>query len=99
MKVEYSKLFVKAAYKLSGKYKTSLQRIISDTIAANHLTDIPNCVKMVGLQNAYRIRMGDYRLIFIFKVVEQVVFFELLLTRGEVYQKANEMKLRRKEKE
>lgn len=99
MKVEYSRQFVKAAYKLSSKYKTSLQRIISDVLAANHVNEIPNCVKLVGLQNAYRIRMGDYRLIFIFKVVDQVVFFELLLSRGEVYQKANEMKLRRKEKE
>jgi len=99
MKVEYSKQFVKAAYKLTGKYKISLQRIISEVLMVKDVTDIPNCVKMVGLQNSYRIRMGDYRLIFIFRVVDHIVLFELLLSRGEVYRKAHEMNLRKKEKE
>ncbi|MDP2335703.1 MAG: hypothetical protein Q8N05_04480 [Bacteroidota bacterium] len=99
MNVEYSKQFVKAAYKLTGKYKISLQRIISEIILVKDLADITNCVKMVGFQNSYRIKMGDYRLIFIFRVVDQVVLFELLLSRGEVYRKEHEMNLRKKEKE
>ena len=78
MKVEYSKQFVKAAYKLTGKYKISLKRIISEVLLAKDVADRTNCIKMVGFQNSYRIKMGDYRLIFIFKVVDQVVLFELL---------------------
>jgi len=99
MNVEYSKQFVKAAYKLTGKYKQSLQKIISEVQLANDVTDITNCIKMVGFQNSYRIKMGDYRLIFIFKIVDQVVIFELLLSRGEVYRKEHEMNLRKKENE
>lgn len=99
MKVEYSKQFVKAAYKLTGKYKISLQRIIAEVMQAEDLAGLTNCVKMVGFQNSYRIKMGDYRLIFIFKVVDRVVIFELLLSRGEVYRKEHELNLRKKETE
>jgi len=99
MNVEYSKQFVKAAYQLTGKYKISLQRIISEVILVKDVADITNCIKMVGFQNSYRIKMGDYRLIFIFKVVDQVILFELLLSRGEVYRKEHEMNLRKKEKD
>lgn len=98
MKVEYSKQFVKAAYKLKGKYKTSLQKIIAEVVQAKDATEVTNCIKMVGLQNSYRIKMGDYRLIFILKVLDQVAFFELLLSRGEVYRKGHEMNLRKKDK-
>ena len=99
MNVEYSKQFVKAAYKLTGKYKISLQIIIAEVMQANNVADLTNCIKMVGFQNSYRMKMGDYRLIFILKVVDQVVIFELLLSRGEVYRKEHEMNLRRKEKD
>ena len=99
MKVEYSKQFVKAAYKLTGKYKISLQRILSEVLLAKDMADLTNVIKMVGLQNSYRIKMGDYRLILVFRVVEQVVIFELLLSRGEVYRKLHETNLRKKEKD
>lgn len=99
MKVEYSNQFVKAAYKLTGKYKISLQQIISEIILVKNLAEINNCVKMVGFQNSYRIKMGDYRLIFIFRVVDQVILIELLLSRGEIYRKEHEMNLRGKEKD
>ena len=99
MKVEYSKQFAKAAYKLSGKYKISLQRIITEVKEAEALTEIANCIKMAGLSHTYRIKMGDYRLVFILKVVDDIVFFELLLSRGEVYKKEYETTLRRKEKD
>lgn len=58
MKVEYSKQFVKVAYKLTGKYKISLQRIIAEVKQANDVADITDCVMMVGFQNSYRIKMG-----------------------------------------
>jgi mRNA-degrading endonuclease RelE of RelBE toxin-antitoxin system len=99
MKVEYSRQFVKVAYKLTGKYKISLQRIIAEVKQANDVADITDCVRMVGFQNSYRIKMGDYRLIFIIRVVDQVVLFELLLSRGEIYRKGHEMNLRKKDKE
>lgn len=99
MNVEYSKQFVKAAYKLTGKYKISLQRIISEVMQANDVADLTNCIKMVGFKNSYRLKMGDYRIILVFKVVDHVVIFELLLSRGEVYRREHELNLRKKEKE
>ena len=63
MNVEYSKQFVKAAYKLTGKYKITLQRIISEVMQAKDVAELTNCIKMVGFQNSYRIKMGDYRLV------------------------------------
>jgi len=99
MNVEYSKQFVKAAYQLTGKYKLSLRRIIAELIQAKDVKDLTNCVKMVGFRNSYRIKMGDYRLIFIFKVVDDIAIFELLLSRGEIYRKEHDMNLRKKEKE
>jgi mRNA-degrading endonuclease RelE of RelBE toxin-antitoxin system len=99
MKVEYSKQFVKAAYKLTGKYKISLQRIIAEVMQADDVADLTNCIKMAGFQNSYRIKMGYYRLIFILQVIDRVAIFELLLSRGEVYRKEHEMNLRKKEKE
>lgn len=98
MKVEYSKQFVKAAYKLNGKYKRSLQKIISEVVQAKDVAEVTNCIKMVGLQNSYRIKMGNFRLIFIVQVIDQVAFFELLLSRGEVYRKGHEINLRKKDK-
>jgi mRNA-degrading endonuclease RelE of RelBE toxin-antitoxin system len=99
MNVEYSKQFVKTAYKLTGKYKISLQKIITEVKQAQNIVEVTNCVKMVGFHHSYRIKMGDYRLIFIIKMVDNVAIFELLLSRGEVYQKEHEMNLRKKEKE
>ena len=99
MKVAYSRQFVKAAYKLTGKYKKSLQRIIAEVMQADDVVGLTNCMKMAGFQNSYRIKMGDYRLIFIFKVVDRVTIFELLLSRGEIYRKEHEMNLRKKEKD
>ena len=99
MNIEYSKQFVKTAYKLTGKYKISLQRIIVEVMQAKDVADLTNCTKMVGFQNSYRLKMGDYRLIFIFKVVDGIAIFELLLSRGEINRKEHELNLRKKEKD
>ena len=99
MIVEYSKQFVKVAYKLTGKYKLSLQRIIDEVKTANDVSEVTDCIKMVGLQQTYRIKMGDYRLVFIVKMLDNIAIFQLLLSRGEVYKKGYETILRKKEKE
>jgi len=98
MKVEYSRQFVKAAYQLSGKYKVSLQRIISEVKLADNLSDVADCIKMAGFKQLYRIKMGDYRLVIILKIIENVTIFELLLSRGEIYKKGSATLLREKEK-
>ena len=54
---------------------------------------------MVNYDNVYRIRIGDYRAFFIFhvKVVDDVVMFEYLVSRGQAYTKEMMRKLREKD--
>jgi mRNA-degrading endonuclease RelE of RelBE toxin-antitoxin system len=99
MNVEYSRQFEKAVYKLTGKYKGSLKRIILEVKKAKSISEVSGCTKLVSLKQSYRIRMGDYRLILLLKMVNDTVIFEILLSRGEIYNKENKISLRRKEKE
>ena len=68
MKVEFSKTFIKAASKLSGKMKTSLQSTILEVENAQRIDEITDCKKLVDFQYVYRIRVGGYRAFFIFHV-------------------------------
>ncbi len=99
MNVNYSKQFIKASKKLSGKYMESLRLLIIEVKKANDISELTNCKKLSGLANSYRIRLGDYRLVFILKIVNNIAMFELLLSRGEIYKKEHELNLRRKEKD
>jgi mRNA-degrading endonuclease RelE of RelBE toxin-antitoxin system len=96
MNVEYSRQFVKAAFLLTGKYKESLRRIVMEVKHSDNLTGIKNCVHMVGFQHAYRIKMGDYRVV-LQKKQENLAVFELLVSRGEVYKKEYFKALRKKD--
>lgn len=97
MKVEYSRQFMKASYKLSGKYITALQKIISEVKSARNVSDVTDCIKLAGFLHTYRIKMGDYRMIFTMKE-EDTAVFQLLLSRGDIYKKGNEEQLRRKDR-
>ena len=87
MKVEYSKAFVKAVRKLSGKMLDSVRNAIQEVIEARCIDEITDCKKLVGYDFVYRIRIGSYRAFF------DVVMFEYLLPRGEAYDKKNQEKL------
>lgn len=99
MNVEYSRQFATFAYKLSGKYKESLKRIISEIKSANDLSEVSDCIKLAGFLHSYRIKMGDYRVVFTFKKEKNLVFLQLLLSRSEIYKKAHTTAVRRKEKD
>lgn len=98
MKVLYSKSFIKAASKLAGKYKNSLQEKILEVKAAAFVEELTDCKKLKNFSNAYRIRIGDYRAFFIFTIVDNIVSFEYLVSRGDVYNKEYTKSLRKKEK-
>ena len=94
--MEYSKQFVKATQKLSGKYKDSLKRIVSEVKLARNIHEVAGCIKLVTFRNHYRIKMGDYRVIILLIVKENTAVFELLVSRGEAYDKEHEKQLRKK---
>ena len=97
MKVSYSKRFEKSVRKLSGKMLESVRHTIIEVKEARQLSDITNCKKLIGYKNIYRIRIGDYRAFFIFhiEIINDVVFFQYLVPRGEAYGKKIQTELKR----
>lgn len=80
MKVDYSKRFEKSVRKLSGKMLESVRRVIIEVKAAEQISDITDCKKLVGYENVYRIRIGDYRAFFTYhiRIVGDTVFSSTL---------------------
>ena len=99
MKVEYSKTFVKAVKKLSGKMLDSVKRTILETKKAENIGQLSNCEKLVGYKNTYRLRIGDLRAFFYVRVdVEgNTLIFEYLVPRGQAYNKKIHDNLKKKD--
>lgn len=89
MKVDYSKPFLKAVDKLSGKMQLSVLDMIREVKRATSINEITDCTRLTGYKSVYRIRIGDYRAFFTFhvKVIDDTVMFEYLVSRGEAYDK------------
>lgn len=99
MKVEYSKVFLKAVDKLSGKMLLSVLDMIREVKKANSIDEITDCSKLTGYRSIYRIRVGDYRAFFTFHVmiIDDTIKFEYLVSRGEAYGKKMETALRNRD--
>lgn len=97
MKVEYSKVFIQAVNKLSGKQRDSVRDAIAEVKKAQGLEEITDCIRMVGYHTVYRIRIGGYRAFFTFhvEIVDDVVRFQYLVSRGQAYTKKIEKELKR----
>ena len=100
MNVEYSKDFEKSVKKLSGKMLGSIRKVITEVKNAENIKEITDCKKLVGYRNVYRIRIGDYRAFFTFhiEIVNDTVFFQYLVSRGEAYAKMMDESLKRIDK-
>jgi mRNA-degrading endonuclease RelE of RelBE toxin-antitoxin system len=98
MKVEYSKAFVKAVKKLSGKMLDSVKKTILEVKKAENVGNLNNCEKLVGYKNVYRLRIGDLRAFFFLRleVDNNTVVFEYLVPRGQAYNKKNHDQLKKK---
>ena len=83
MKVEFAKAFERDISDLSGPQRKRLSAIVQALIDAPTLLAVPNIKKLKNSQNAYRIRMGDYRIGFFF--VDGVVTFIRCLSRKDIY--------------
>ncbi len=84
MKVLIDKSFEKDVKKI--KDKKVLEKI-ANTIefcqGCTALENIKNCKKLKGGKNAYRIRIGDYRIGFVYE--NQVIIFIRFLHRSTIY--------------
>ena len=93
MKVEFSKDFIKALDKLSGKIHHSIVEAINEVIDAPRIENISNCRK---IDSVYRIKIGSKRAFFVLHVQidGETVKFEYLVSHGEAYDKKNMERLR-----
>ena len=97
MRVDFSKEFIKATRKLSGKQLKSVRDVIKEVESSQRIEDVTDCTRMVGYKNIYRIRIGSLRafLTFHIEVVDNVAYFHYLVSRGQAYTKKFETELKR----
>lgn len=97
MRVDYSKSFIKAVDKLSGKELKSVRDVIDEVKKATSVEDITDCKRLVGYHTVYRIRIGDYRAFFTLhiEITDDVVKFQYLVSRGQAYSKKVKQQLKR----
>ncbi|MBX2930402.1 MAG: type II toxin-antitoxin system RelE/ParE family toxin [Chitinophagaceae bacterium] len=84
MVVIVTKQFEKDVQKeLNKTLQLQLADIIEGLQKANNLQEILNIKKLKGYKTAYRIRMGEYRIGFIFE--ENTIKLSRVLNRKEIY--------------
>ncbi len=85
MKTEYLPTFIKdlKSLKSTPVYKTIKRITFQDIISCQNLRDINNIKKLKREDNAYRIRVGDYRIGFFLK--GDTIIFSRVLHRREFY--------------
>lgn len=75
--------FARDAKKLSKDSQLKLRAILLEVESVENLSQIANLKKMTGYKNAYRIRMGDYRIGFY--VDSDTLIISRILHRKEIY--------------
>lgn len=96
MKVHYTKEFLKAAKRQSGKMARSINEAIEEVKNAQSINDVTDIKKIVGYNTIYRKRIGSMRafLTINIEIVDDTVIFRYLVNRGEAYGKEMMDKLR-----
>ncbi|GGH45550.1 toxin RelE [Dyadobacter endophyticus] len=83
MKYEYTNAFIKDVKKTSPEIQSQIKNLIEEINAVDRLGDLPNVKKMKGFSNAFRIRLGEYR-VGVFWENDKLVLARML-HRREVY--------------
>ena len=83
MNIEIRKSFQKDALKLPVPIQVQLSKLIDGLTQVGKLSEIPSCKKLTGFKNAYRIRMGEYRIGFIFE--NETIELVRVLSRKNIY--------------
>ena len=85
MKPNYLPTFIKdlKGLKSTSSYSTIKNLVLTDILAIQNLSEISNLKKLKGDYNAYRIRVGDYRIGFFLE--EDTITFARVLHRREFY--------------
>jgi mRNA interferase RelE/StbE len=81
--IEIRRSFQKDASKLSAPAQIQLGKVIDVLTRAKKLSELSSCKKLTGFKNAYRIRMGEYRIGFVFE--NETIELVRVLGRKEIY--------------
>ena len=85
---KYNIIFAKKAQKELLKLPLQIQKKIADTLlvlSANHLNSVLQIKKLSGRENLFRIRIGDYRLVYEIQKNVLIIFVVKVGHRKEVY--------------
>lgn len=84
MKVEFKNSFAKDLQRIKGeKIKEQVGKVIEQVEGVDDLQGLRTLKKLHGVNNYYRIKMGDYRIGLI--VEKDVIVFVRLLHRKDIY--------------
>lgn len=81
MRIEIRKSAIKDLQKINEPFKSKLHEKI---ITLKKFPDISNIKKLTNFEPAYRLRVGDYRVLF--DVLEDTIFIGRVLHRQESYE-------------
>ena len=84
MEVLFAKQFQKDIHKIRDKkLAAKVEEIIIKIKSSHNLSEIENVKKLVGFRTAYRIRIGDYRIGFLYE--RNIVTFSVFGSRKDIY--------------
>lgn len=84
MKVEFRESFIKDLRAIKDKkLVTKVREAVESLESANNLLDIHNIKKLRGGKSYYRIRIGEYRLGFLFE--DESIILVRFLSRKDIY--------------
>jgi mRNA-degrading endonuclease RelE of RelBE toxin-antitoxin system len=81
--IEIRKSFQKDALKLPAPVQAQLGKLIDNLSRTTKLSELSSCKKLTGFKSAYRVRMGAYRIGFIFE--NETIELVRVLGRKEIY--------------
>ena len=81
MRIEIRRSAIKDLHKINEPFKSKLHEKI---ISLKNFPDVSNIKKLTNFEPAYRMRVGDYRVLF--DVVEDTIFIGRVLHRQESYE-------------
>lgn len=81
MRIEIRKSAIKDLQKINEPFKNKLHEKI---ISLKNFPDVSNIKKLTNFEPAYRLRVGDYRVLF--DVVGETIFIGRVLHRQESYE-------------
>jgi mRNA interferase RelE/StbE len=80
MRIEIRKSAIKDFQKINEPFKSKLHEKI---ISLKNFPDVPNIKKLTNFEPAYRLRVGDYRILF--DIIEDTIYIGRVLHRQESY--------------